>query len=202
MRCDYSNPGDSYLKAIPGFYPTPARVVGMMLERLGPLTGGDRVLEPSAGRGDIADRLASYTRSLTLVEPHPDLATCLRRKGYEPVEVAFEQFRPAEPFDKVAMNPPFAGGRDLIHVRHAFAMLAPGGVLVALMNDGDDPRDATTAQRVEFAEWLSSDPSIDTFRVERLPQALFMGGDNFRPTKVPMKLATLHRCAPVGGAGA
>jgi type I restriction-modification system DNA methylase subunit len=39
-------------------------------------------------------------------------------------------------FDRVVMNPPFAGQQDIDHVTHAFGFLRPGGRLVAIMAAG------------------------------------------------------------------
>jgi hypothetical protein len=46
----------------------------------------------------------------------------------------------------VIMNPPFSGGRDIAHVRHAIQFLAPGGRLAAIMSrqwQEKDTKDAT-----------------------------------------------------------
>jgi phospholipid N-methyltransferase len=47
---------------LPGFFPTPRPVISRMLE-LAEIKDGDRVLEPSAGKGDILDMIR---------EQHPD----------------------------------------------------------------------------------------------------------------------------------
>jgi hypothetical protein len=190
--------GAEVLARIRGFYPTPATLVAMMLERLGSLTCTDRVLEPSAGRGDIADRLRDRVGDLVVVEAHPVLARLLRDKGYAPIVSLFEDYESARPFDKIIMNPPFAEGLDMLHVRHAFGMLAAGGVLVALMNDGDAPGDGTPAQRNEFAAWLMSDAAIARFSVERVDARLLLSAENFRPSRTPVKLLTVRRRVGAG----
>src|SRR5205085_10543186 len=40
------------------------------------------------------------------------------------------------PFDRIVMNPPFANGADILHIKHALKMLAPDGRLVALCANG------------------------------------------------------------------
>lgn len=62
-------------------------------------------------------------------------------------------------FDRIIMNPPFSGGVDIAHIRHARAHLNPGGRLVALCADG--PR-----QRAAFAE-------DDAIVYESLPAGTF-----------------------------
>ena len=181
------------LARIPGFYPTPPTVIEMMLARLGPRMRTDRVLEPSAGRGDIADRVRDGVARLVVVEPRAVLARLLSDKGYAPVVCRFEEYESAEPFDKIIMNPPFADGLDMLHVRRAFGMLAPGGVLVALMNDGDAPGDGTPAQRNDFAAWLIGDGAIERFGIERVDPQLLLSPENFRPSRIPVKLLTMRR---------
>lgn len=183
------------LRRIAGFYPTPATVVEMMLARLAPLERSHHVLEPSAGRGDIADRLRAHVDRVTLVEPHPLLAGLLAGKGYTPFTGCFEAYDPPQSFDRIAMNPPFAGGRDMDHVRRAFGMLAPGGMLVALMNDGTAPGDGTDEQRAAFADWLRDDRAIADVSIEPLDPALLLTAENLRPSRVPVKLVTLRKRA-------
>jgi hypothetical protein len=165
----------------------------MMMRHLGPIARTDRVLEPSAGRGDIADRIRDAVRELVVVEPHPVLAGLLREKGYAPVVRRFEEFDSADLFDKVVMNPPFASGVDMLHVRRAFGLLCGGGTLVALMNDGDAPGDGTPEQRNQFAAWLMGERQIASIRVERLDPALLLSAENFRPSSTRIKLLTIRK---------
>lgn len=189
-----ANGDPAALRRIAGFYPTPITIVEMMLSRLAPLERYQRVLEPSAGRGDIADRLRAYVDQVTVVEPHPQLAELLAGKGYGPFAGSFETFDPSQSFDRIAMNPPFAGGRDMDHVQRAFGMLAPGGVLVALMNDGVAPGDGTDEQRAAFADWLRDIQSIAEVTIEQIDPALLLTAENLRPSSVPVKLVTLRKC--------
>lgn len=188
-----ANGDPAALRRIAGFYPTPVTIVEMMLARLAPLERDQRVLEPSAGRGDIADRLRAYVDQITIVEPHPLLAELLAGKGYAPFAGPFETFDPPQSFDRIAMNPPFAGGRDMDHVQRAFGMLAPGGVLVALMNDGAAPGDGTDEQRAAFVDWLRDVQSIAEVSIEQIDPALLLTAENLRPSRVPVKLVTLSK---------
>ena len=66
-------------------------------------------------------------------------------------------------FDRVLMNPPFANGQDIEHIKHALHMLKPGGRLVAICANG--PRQ--NAQLLPLVEqhggtWEELDP--DTFK--------------------------------------
>lgn len=191
--------GAADLKAIPGFYPTPSSVVDLMLDRLGPVESWHRALEPSAGRGDIADRLRQHAGEVIVVEPNALLVGLLRVKGYSPAECTFEEFKVVGGFDKIAMNPPFAAGLDMVHVRRAFGLLNGGGDLVALMNDGDDARDGTREQRAAFSDWLMSEPGIARMSMDRLRPELFLSTENLRPSHVPMKIVCITKTEGLHG---
>jgi hypothetical protein len=187
---------DEAIKSIAGFYPTPNTVIDMMLQYLGPIGKNERVLEPSAGCGAIVDRLAPSVVQLVVIEPHPLLAELLTCKGYTPIEQRFEEYEPDGHFHKVVMNPPFADGRDMLHVRRAFEMLAPGGVLVALMNNGEGEGDGTPEQRRAFRAWLEDEAAIESVHIEPLDPELFRSPENFRPSHIPIRLVCIHKVGP------
>lgn len=100
------------------FYPTPPEVAEKMLAKAGKLSGRS-ILEPSAGKGDLADaavgKLECYyhTRCRELVhciEIEPELQAAIRGKGYPLVGTDFLTFWPDEKYDLILMNPPFANG--------------------------------------------------------------------------------------------
>ncbi|WP_429500689.1 hypothetical protein ACQUFY_25750 (plasmid) [Robbsia andropogonis] len=39
-------------------------------------------------------------------------------------------------FDKIIINPPFANGQDIAHIKHALTLLRPGARLVAICANG------------------------------------------------------------------
>ena len=56
-------------------------------------------------------------------------------------------------YDRVVMNPPFAGMADIKHVTHAYEFLKAGGLLVSVMSAGVMFRqNKLTAQFREFVE--------------------------------------------------
>jgi hypothetical protein len=117
-------------KGIPGFFPTPAPVVERMIE-LAQIEPGMSVLEPSAGTGDIADRLPGDAQ-ISVAEHNYQLRQILEAKGYQPLPDALEV--PGR-FDRIVMNPPFEDNADIRHVMHAFEHnLAPSGRLVAIVS--------------------------------------------------------------------
>ena len=122
------------------FYPTPPEVAEKMLAKAGKLSGRS-ILEPSAGKGDLADaavgKLECYyhTRCRELVhciEIEPELQAAIRGKGYPLVGTDFLTFWPDEKYDLILMNPPFANGDA--HLLHAWEILDHGDI-VCLLNE-------------------------------------------------------------------
>ena len=109
------------------------------------------VLEPSAGLGAIASRVAPLVSSVDCIERNGQLAERLdatwpRQAG----DVLCADFLEVEPnpirqYDRVMMNPPFKGQADVRHVTHALGFLRPGGRLVAIMSAGTEFRQDKTA---------------------------------------------------------
>ena len=131
-------------KAKTGYFPTPAALVGRMIE-LADLKQNHLILEPSAGQGHISDEICQTTglntNEMLICETLPENITILRKKGY--VVEEFEFIRMAEEFksnkicfDRILMNPPFENQQDLTHVTTAFDLLAERGILVAIMSSG------------------------------------------------------------------
>lgn len=71
-------------------------------------------------------------------------------------------------YDRIIMNPPFSNRRDAEHVRHAYALLKPGGRIVAIMGEGVFFGQDKKAQ--DFREWLDSVGGTS----EKLPEGSFM----------------------------
>lgn len=117
-----------------GYFPTPAAVVDRLM-RLARLEPGMKVLEPEAGTGAIALAAAQIVGFdlVTPIELLPGNARKLREAGFSFVnQVDFLTVDPIPIFDRVLMNPPFAGMADVAHVMHATRFLKPDGLLVAI----------------------------------------------------------------------
>ncbi len=117
------------------FYPTPDAVTKRCMDRLG-LQNGARVLEPSAGTGNMVVHLLASGARVDAVEIDPDRCATLRRLRDPALMVIERNFltMPAEPvYAAVLMNPPFFGTHWMEHVVHAYDFLAPGGTLVAVL---------------------------------------------------------------------
>ena len=133
--------------SVPQLFPTSPDLAARMVA-LADLREGDRVLEPSAGTGNLlwAIRDAEEEAGIDLgilvaVEIDERLGQALDAAGVADV-VDHGDFLTTSaadlngPFDCIIMNPPFVGGADIKHVLHALTLLATGGRLVAVVADG------------------------------------------------------------------
>jgi len=124
-------------------YPTPAIIAQKMIApylregRWGSRLAANKILEPSAGKGDILDaikpQLPTGSRAYCY-EIDMQLRMILTGKGYEVIGSDFLTFSdPINRFDLILMNPPFDAGAK--HVLHAWNhALSDGGDLAALVN--------------------------------------------------------------------
>jgi protein-L-isoaspartate O-methyltransferase len=172
---------DVLLTKIPGFFPTRAPAVNRMLE-LAKLSPGMKVLEPSAGTGRIADAARNADAEVHVVEINASLREILRLKGHMLLpEPDFLKIVPLGFYDRVLMNAPFENQQDIDHVVHAYAMLRPGGLLVAITSGSWMFRDSRKAE--EFRAWFRG--ILGT--IEDLPSG------SFDMTGCPGKLITIEK---------
>ena len=120
---------------IPGYFPTPKTIVEEMIERAD-IEPGMKVLEPSAGKGNIADAIkaAEPQAIIDVVEINSTLRNILEKKGYNIVGDDFLEL--TGDYDRIIMNPPFEKGQDIDHVHHAYSLLKQDGKVVAIMSEG------------------------------------------------------------------
>lgn len=125
-----------------GFFPTPRSIAEQVLAAA-EIDRRHRVLEPSAGEGDLLPPLGLEFRTLTLVEIDLRCARTLRYRfpdatfpGATVVNADFLTWEPPHDFDRIIMNPPFGKSVEVQHLMQARAWLAPGGRLVAIMPSG------------------------------------------------------------------
>lgn len=132
-------------RKIDGFFPTPELLAAELVEKAG-IVEGDRILEPSAGLGHLAEAIteAHPDNHLFCMEIYQPLAEALELKGFDALCCDFMQcagVEPATQYDKIIMNPPFENLQDIDHVWQAWNLfLKPGGRIVAVMaaNKGRD----------------------------------------------------------------
>lgn len=156
-----------------GFFPTPDAVADRVMERVH-LYRGDgapklRVLEPSAGTGQLARRCVLKGAVVDCVEIQPALAAQLSELGIfgAVYRADFMMLDPATTglYDRVVMNPPFDRERDIDHVVHALKFLKPGGQLVAIMSAGTEFRNTKKSEAFrELVAGMSTDRWERTFQ--------------------------------------
>ncbi|WP_075881886.1 class I SAM-dependent methyltransferase [Vreelandella massiliensis] len=143
------------------FYPTPETLAASVVNLLDIQTE-DRVLEPSAGTGAIAERLPS--EQLTCVEYAPLHCGILKAKGItDVVEADFLEWSASQHrcFDKIGLNPPYTGGQAEAHLDAAIRCLAPGGRLVAILPHSLSSSWQPECEQRVSVEWQS--PMHDAF---------------------------------------
>lgn len=179
---------DAVWLRLPGFFPTPPAVADRLLD-LAALGPGMTVLEPSAGTGTLADAIVRRcpTAVLSVIEWQHSLVEVLELKGYTVCARDFLTFpddghAPVH-FDRIVMNPPFEQEQDIVHIRHAASLLAPGGRVVAIVSEGAFFRRTRTAQA--FRQWLAQQQSM----TEALPPHAFAGTQ--RPTAVRCRMVVI-----------
>jgi len=169
---------------IPGYFPTPKGIVSTMIERAG-ISPGMRVLEPSAGKGDIADQVRFAGVAPDVVEMSSSLQNVLTAKGYNTIGSDFLGLPVSPSYDAVVMNPPFEGQQDVDHVQRAFEFLKPGGTLVAIMSES--PFFRSNQKSEDFRNWLEKVGGES----EKLPDGSFKSSD--RPTGVSTRMVVVKK---------
>jgi 16S rRNA G1207 methylase RsmC len=111
------------------------------MAELAELEDGLRILEPSAGTGQLvkAAKACAPGARVQAVEVNHNLALQLEREGG--CDVRCDDFLSCDlehlgRFDRILMNPPFERAADVVHILHARKFLAPGGRLVAVCAGG------------------------------------------------------------------
>lgn len=125
------------------FYPTPRDLAEKMLTDID-WTFTREVLEPSAGKGDLAEviqeiqkrhfnRWSSVDVHIDTIEQDPNLISILKGKEFPVIANDFLNFHTYKKYDAIIMNPPFANG-DL-HLLKAISLMERwGGYVVCLLN--------------------------------------------------------------------
>lgn len=173
---------------IPGFFPTPDKVIKDDLLPKVDIQPGDKVLEPSGGSGKIADKIREQQpdANLTTIETNYSLRELLHLKGHK-VSEDTDFLEHTEKYDKIVMNPPFENLQDIDHVKHAYSLLEPGGKMVSVMGEG--PFFRKDKKAVEFREWLDEVGA----EVEKLPEKSFQTKEAIRQTGVSTRIVTIKK---------
>lgn len=131
----------------PQLFPTPPELAARLVAAV-QVDDGARILEPSAGTGNLVRALRATGRRLHIVavEINQELAaglTSAARAETQPatqeLEVICGDFLESlaiGAFDAIVMNPPFANGQDIEHIRKAITLLKDGARLAAICANG------------------------------------------------------------------
>ncbi|MBI5545309.1 MAG: DUF4942 domain-containing protein [Deltaproteobacteria bacterium] len=127
-------------------FPTPRKLAERMLDGINFDEIG-AVLEPSAGKGDLAAVVAkrvAYARdryayrdndgkaAIDCIESEPDLRAALKGAGFRVVHDDFLTYHTAKSYDLIVANPPFSDGDR--HLLKMLELARYGGRVVCLLN--------------------------------------------------------------------
>lgn len=162
------------------FYETPPELARRMVA-MADVRAGQRLLEPSAGKGAILKALPPAV-DCTAVELNPAMTDLIALAN----RVHYRDFLGCDgelgTFDRMVANPPFRNGQDVDHVRHMHHLLKAGGILVTVMSPAWQYR--TDHKHAEFRAWLEQ---LD-HEVETLPEGTFKcSGTNVRSLLVSIR---------------
>lgn len=128
------------------FYPTPEALAARMVDMID-TKRVHFVLEPSAGKGDLVDKLKSKMRydgysnitgnhgsdvEIDCIEQDGNLQNLLKGAGKRLIFDDFLKFETLKKYDLILINPPFSEGDK--HLLKALEMMKNGGQVVCLLN--------------------------------------------------------------------
>lgn len=150
------------------FFETPEELASRLCD-MAEITSECSVIEPSAGKGRIADEIHKRNpKELVCFEINNGMEMYLKYKGYD---VYYRDFLEVDSedisADRIVMNPPFSKQQDIDHVYKAYECLNPGGVLVSVMSTSHTFR--TNKKSELFREFLDQTGA----EVEMLPEGIF-----------------------------
>ena len=191
------------MKKVFQFFPTPKDVAEKLCD-LAELVDGSRVLEPSVGKGNLADVIwargcvgndkecnGAQVSNMTIhgIELNKDMERYLDGKPYMAITGQdFLEWAPAQlnssfiPYTHVIMNPPFARQQYIDHIIAAFDLLAPGGILVSVASTSWQWRDNSKSRT--FREWLYENEAVKGVEVIKLPEGTFKESGTMMPSVI------------------
>lgn len=140
------------------FYPTPSSTAYKMIEKLS--QSCKHFLEPSAGRGDLAEAIKTnyrYAESVDVIEQSNDLLSILQDKDFTIVGADWLDYDGVCYYDAIVMNPPFSNGDE--HLIKAWNFLHDGEI-VCLLN-AETIRNPHTQRRQHLAKIIEEHGEVE-----------------------------------------
>lgn len=142
------------------FYPTPMSVAHAMLSKID--KDATHFLEPSAGKGDIADVIRGNKydhnrRKVDCIERDPELVQILTGKEYTIVGHDWLDYSGVCYYDAIVMNPPFSNGDD--HLLRAWDFMHHGEIVCPL--NEETIKNPHTAARKRLAEIIAQHGTVE-----------------------------------------
>lgn len=151
------------------FYPTPESLADKLLQGIN-WSMIESVLEPSAGKGDLARYVAKklyFVRNrwshneneaikesdIDCIEIDPTLRSTLEGQGFRVVHDDFLSYETQKRYHLIVMNPPFDNGAA--HLLKAMELMERGGTICCILN-AETLRNSYTMQRQELAAKLKA----------------------------------------------
>lgn len=115
------------------FYATPAETIRSFLANFDGISSGDRILEPSAGNGQIIRvlRECGYDNRIDAVELRPEERATLEALADNVTIGSFFDYEPDCGYDVIIGNPPYSLAMEFIN--KSLELLHPGGLLIFLL---------------------------------------------------------------------
>lgn len=160
------------------FYPTPPALADKLMQGID-WNFAQSVLEPSAGKGDLArvaaNKMYKARRGFPVYDEHSKrealeqadidcveidsfLRSQLENTGFRVVHDDFLTFETQKRYDLILMNPPFDRGAE--HLLHALELIEHGGAVRCILN-AETIRNPCTPARQRLLKALETDSSIE-----------------------------------------
>lgn len=171
--------------------------LSVLMQRLSGVEKGDRVLEPSAGTGNLLEFMPEGV-NITAVEKFRHKGLEEQAKKHKSITTISSDFLDLykdgkEAFDTIVMNPPFSriagrGYQDMTHIQKAETLLSPHGRMVAVLSEGAFFR--ADRQATEFRQWLED---VGAMVVKLPPDAFVASGTKVRARMIVVDGAASRR---------
>lgn len=155
------------------FYPSPKEVQELLTQGLSSYDI-QKVLEPSAGKGDLAQHLQkNFTHAtIDVVEKEPDCCHILNGQGFSVLGHDFLQFHTYTEYDAIVMNPPFTeGDKHILHAIHLAERQVQKKCVIHAIVNAETIRNPYSKSRQKLALLCQKYQAEITFHADLFQQA-------------------------------